>query len=150
MAVARAARTAVLLWILLWGWLALAAPAGADPVREAVEAGNRAFAEAFGRGDAPAVAALYTEDALLVPPGSPLVRGRSAIAAFWQGSIDAGTTAVTLETAEVEAAGGLAVEIGTARLVAKDGAIAEARYLVVWKQLGGRWYLHRDIWNTEK
>lgn len=127
-----------------------AAPAGADPVREAVEAGNRAFAAAFAAGDAAGVAALYTEDAVLVPPGAPLVTGRPAVAAFWQGAMDGGTKAATLATAEVESAGDLAYELGTAKLTAGDGSVSEARYIVVWKRVAGRWYLHRDVWNAEK
>lgn len=130
--------------------LLAAGAAGAEPVREAVEAGNRAFAAAFGTGDAAAVAALYTEEAVLVPPGAPLVTGRPAIAAFWQGAMDAGTKAVALTTAEVESAGDLAYELGTAKLSAGDGSVSEARYIVVWKRVAGRWYLHRDVWNAEK
>jgi ketosteroid isomerase-like protein len=34
------------------------------------------------------------------------------------------------------------------RLVAKDGKVDQARYVVVWKREGGRWKLHRDIWNA--
>jgi hypothetical protein len=26
--------------------------------------------------------------------------------------------------------------------------VSEARYLVVWKRVGRRWHLHRDIWNA--
>jgi ketosteroid isomerase-like protein len=54
---------------------------------------------------------------------------------------------VTLTTADVESAGDLAVETGTVKLVAKDGKLTQARYLVVWKREGGGWKLHRDIWN---
>jgi uncharacterized protein (TIGR02246 family) len=131
-------------------WLLMAGAAAADSVREAVEAGNRAFAAAFAAGDAAGVAALYTEEAVLVPPGAALVTGRPAIAAFWQGAMDGGTKAVALETVEVESAGDLAYELGTARLAAGDGAVSEARYVVVWKRAGDRWRLHRDIWNAEK
>jgi ketosteroid isomerase-like protein len=135
--------------VLSAAWLLMAGAAAADPVREAVEAGNRAFAAAFAAGDAAGVAALYTEEAVLVPPGAALVTGRPAIAAFWQGAMDGGTKAVALTTAEVESAGDLAYELGTARLTA-DGAVSEARYVVVWKRVANRWYLHRDIWNAEK
>jgi uncharacterized protein (TIGR02246 family) len=125
-----------------------ALPARADDVRAAVEAGNRAFIAAFLRGDAAAVAALYTPDAQVIAPGAPVASGRTAIAAFWQGSIDAGTRDVALTTLDVESAGDLASETGTVRLVAKDGAVSQARYVVVWKKSDGTWRLHRDIWNA--
>lgn len=129
--------------------LVYTATAQADAVRDSVEAGNREFTKAFLRGDSAGVAALYTEDAQVIAPGSALVSGRAAIAAFWQKSIDAGTKDVALETTDVESAGGLAYETGNVRLVAKDGAVSRARYLVVWKRVGDRWLLHRDIWNAE-
>ncbi len=129
-------------------WLVHAAPARSEDVRAAVDAGNRAFTAAFLRGDAAAAAALYTEDAQVIAPGAPVAKGRQAIAAFWQGSIDSGIRDVALRTDEVESAGDLACETGTVRLVAKDGAASEERYVVVWKKVGGQWMLHRDIWNA--
>ena len=126
-----------------------ASPACADEVRDAVEAGNKAFIAAFLRGDAKAVADLYTEDAQVIAPGAPVAQGRAAIAALWQESIDSGVKDVTLTTQNVESAGDLACETGTVKLVASDGAASVARYVVVWKRTGGQWKLHRDIWNAE-
>jgi uncharacterized protein (TIGR02246 family) len=122
-------------------------PAAADDVRAAVEAGNRAFVAAFLAGDARAVAELYTERARVVAPGSPVANGRPEIEAFWRGVIASGVKDVALSTESVEAAGDLAVEDGTVRLVGADGAVTEDRYVVVWKRAEGRWRLHRDIWN---
>jgi uncharacterized protein (TIGR02246 family) len=124
-------------------------PSHADAVRDAVESGNRAFIAAFLRGDANAVAQLSTEDAQVIAPGAPVARGRSAIAAAWQKSIDSGVKELSLQTAEVESSGDLACETGTVRLVSRDGKLTEARYVVVWKREGGQWRLHRDIWNAE-
>jgi uncharacterized protein (TIGR02246 family) len=122
----------------------------ADEVRDAVEAGNRAFIAAFLAGDANAVAQLYTGDAQVISPGEPVARGRSAIAAVWQKTIDSGVKNLGLQTAEVESAGDLACETGIVRLVSRDGSSSEGRYVVVWKREGGQWKLHRDIWNSEK
>jgi uncharacterized protein (TIGR02246 family) len=115
-----------------------------------VEAGNRAFIGAFLRGDATAVANLYTAEAQVIAPGSPVARGRAAIAAFWQSSIDSGVADLALETAEVESAGDLAYETGIVRMVARDGMVSSARYVVIWKRMGGGWLLHRDIWNSSE
>jgi uncharacterized protein (TIGR02246 family) len=125
-----------------------ATSARSDEVRKAIEAGNRAFIKAFLQGNATAVANLYTPDARVIAPGSPVAGGRSAIAAFWQKSIDSGIKDVSLETAEVESAGDLAYETGVVRLVAKDGTVSNARYLVIWKRIDGAWLLHRDTWNS--
>ena len=125
----------------------LAASAQADPMRDAVDAGNYFFLKAFAARDAQAIADLYTEDGRVVAPGAPPAVGRAAIAAFWAGSMN-DTSAVRLETLSVEAAGDLALEEGVAHLVANGGSESAARYLVVWKREGRRWHLYRDIWNV--
>jgi len=128
--------------------LLVGAAARSDDTRESIESNNRDFAAAFLRGDAVAVAELYTVDAELLPPGAEAVAGRPAIAAFWKGAIDAGVKDLVLTTVQVESAGDLAYEVGKVRLVAKDGQATEDRYLVVWKRENGKWQLHRDIWNS--
>jgi len=45
---------------------------------------NDAWAAAFNRGDASAVAAMYTADAFALPPGAEMVKGHAAIEAFWR------------------------------------------------------------------
>jgi len=131
-------------------WLASAAHAESENVRAAIEAGNRAFMAAFLNGDSAAIARLYTEDAQVIPPGAPVATGRPALAAFWQSSIESGIKGIVLETTAVESAGDLAYETGTVRLTAKDGAVTEARYVVVGKRVGEQWMLHRDIWNPSE
>src|SRR5215831_9492404 len=53
-------------------------------LQEAIQEAGEKWAEAYNKGDAKALAALYTEDAYLLPPGADLVHGRSAIEAFWR------------------------------------------------------------------
>ena len=131
--------------------LVLSHAARADEVRDAVEAGNRAFIEAALAGDAKAVSQLYTETAQVIAPGAPVTTGRAAIAAFWLSSFEtAPVKAMQLETLDLESAGDLAYETGKVTIVARDGATSSARYLVVWKREGGGWKLHRDIWNAER
>ena len=47
-----------------------------------IEKINEAFIGAFKRGDFATVAALYTEDATVLPLGSTLIKGRPGIQAF--------------------------------------------------------------------
>ncbi len=119
----------------------------APAIREVVEAGNYLFQRAFEDRDARALADLYTEDARVIPPGTAPIVGREAIAAFW-GQLMETTQRVRLETDDVEADGGLAAEQGVAHLVANDGSESSIQYVVVWKRVGRRWHLHRDIWNA--
>jgi uncharacterized protein (TIGR02246 family) len=123
-----------------------------EEVREAIKNTNLKFAEIFRRGDAAGIAALYTADARLMPPGTPILSGTEAITAFWQAAMKQGIKAATLETIDVETSGGaLATEIGqfTLSMETPGGKRAEqtGKYIVLWKNDGGTWKLHADIWN---
>jgi ketosteroid isomerase-like protein len=51
----------------------------------------------------------------------------------------------------VEGHGETAHEIGRYTLKTGTGEVADSgKYLVVWKQEGGAWKLHRDIWTTSR
>jgi uncharacterized protein (TIGR02246 family) len=120
-------------------------------VIDEIRAANRKFMEAFSRGDAAAVAALYTADAKLLPPDSQMMNGTDAIRSFWQGAMNMGFKEAKLETVEVESQGDLAYEVGRYALIlqAKGGetSTAKGKYVVVWKGRDGSRKLHVDIWN---
>jgi len=78
---------------------AVAAGAQDAAVRAAIEAGNKKFGAAAAKGDAAAVASLYTTDAEAFPPNSDVVKGRPAIQALFKGFFDSGVTGVELTTA---------------------------------------------------
>jgi len=121
--------------------------------RAAIEAANRKFIEAFNRGDAAAVAALYVDDAKLLPPNSQMLEGRRNVQTFWQGVINAGVKADNLETLQVEAGGDIAAEVGryalTARPAGGQAATDNGKYVVVWKRQRGAWKIAVDTWNTD-
>ncbi len=112
----------------------------------AVAASHQEAIEAAG------LAALYAEDAQVLPPGMDAVSGRAAITALWQSFIDAGFTGVKLEVVEVHEVHGMgemAGEVGRYELTDADGAVADrGKYIVLWKKVGGEWKLYRDIWNS--
>jgi uncharacterized protein (TIGR02246 family) len=130
--------------------LTCAGPATAEEdIRAALEAGKRKFEEAVSRGDGAALAALYTPEAQLLPAQSDFVTGTKAIGEFWQGVFDSGIKAASLTTVEVNSHGDAAHEIGRYELRAADGKVLDkGKYVVIWKQEGGTWKLHRDIWTT--
>ena len=123
--------------------------AQAGDAKKAIEAGNKAFGAAIAAGNAAGVAALYTDDAVVMPPNSEAVTGRPAIEKAFQGMIASGVKEVLLTGKEVEAHGDTATEVGTYSV--KDAASKEidrGKYIVVWKRVQGQWKLHRDIWNS--
>jgi uncharacterized protein (TIGR02246 family) len=113
-----------------------------------IAAANDAFMAAFAEGDGAGVAALYTEDAKLLPPGSDPVDGRAAIAEFWQALIDSGVAEARLMIDEVENLGDTAYEVSHYAMYDGDGnLLGEGRYIVIWKRTDAGWKLHRDLWN---
>lgn len=118
-------------------------------IREAIEAANGYFMQAFNKGDASVVAAYYTAEGQLLPGNSDFVNGTQSIQEFWQGVMNMGIKSVKLETIEVEGMGEVAYELGKYTLFAEaDQMLDQGKYIVIWKQVEGVWKLHRDIWNT--
>ncbi len=129
----------------------LAAPSAAEDVRTAIAAVNQQFSQAVAKGDASAVAALYTTGARVLPPNSEPVQGREAIQKMWEAFVAGGIREAALTTNEATAAGDTAFEEGTYVIKTPDGQVADrGKYVVVWKKEDGRWKLHRDIWNTSQ
>lgn len=122
----------------------------ADPAAIVTER-NAAFMAGIAAGDSATVAANYTEDAVLMPPGMTTVEGREAIGQFWQGGISAGIARVELAPGDVIATSADTIlERSTARVFAADGTqIDEGKYVVVWRKVGDQWFMAWDIWNSD-
>lgn len=123
-----------------------------DDVRRAIAEADRAFMDSFNAGDPGAAAAgVYTRDALAMPPGAEMIRGRDEITAFWRAAAEGmGIERVELSTVELGAAGDLVTQVGTASIALAGGERLPCKYLVVWKQEDGRWKWHIDIWNPDR
>jgi ketosteroid isomerase-like protein len=101
--------------------------------------------------DDSAIAAVYAEDAVMMPPGVPKVVGRANIRAFWATlwPLNA-TVAITPERFVV--AGDWAWGEGTWTWSAVTPAGPQedhGKYLDVWHRVDGNWFLTRDIWNSD-
>ena len=60
----------------------IAGPAAAQS-KGVIQKADDKWSETFNKGDATALAAMYTEDAYMLPPGAEMMKGRHAIAVFW-------------------------------------------------------------------
>lgn len=114
-----------------------------------IAAASQKWMDAMDQGDAAATAALYTQDAQVLPPNHDFVAGRDSIASFFQGIIDMGVTKIDLATVEVHGMGGSAYEVGTFEVYTdSDQMVDNGKYIVIWKNVNGQWKLYRDIWNS--
>jgi ketosteroid isomerase-like protein len=127
--------------------------AGLDQIRLAMASTNDLFnTEVFGRRNFAALDEIYTTDARILPPGSPLISGRPAIRAFWSNLIQAvNAKSAVLTSVDVMPSGNGVVEIGRAKLTVEpegQGATEmEVKYVVYWRQEDAKWKWHVDIWN---
>jgi uncharacterized protein (TIGR02246 family) len=140
--------------LLVASFLLLSATAQAKDLKSEIEAVNAKFGAAYDRGDAAAIARLYTPHATMFPPGSDMVTGREGIQKVWAGAIQSGMKFTSLQTVSVEQYGNAAREIGrfTAEVpnAQKQMTKLVGKYVVVWKRENGAWLLDADIWNTNQ
>ena len=115
-----------------------------------------AWLDAYNAGDVEKIVAMYTEDAVLMPPHAPVANGHAGIRAF-----------LTADTATAKAAGvKLVLDAGaaTAGIVGDTGwesgyyTVADASgatvdsgsYLAVSRKTDGQWRLVRDTYNSDR
>jgi uncharacterized protein (TIGR02246 family) len=120
--------------------------------RDGVAQSHRRFADAATRGDARAMAAVYTEDAVFLPLDEETLRGRAAIERFWHGGIEIGIRGLELETLQLEHERVFAYEIGRYRLCFQpehDVPMTDlATHVVVHRRLqDGSWRRAVEIFN---
>jgi uncharacterized protein (TIGR02246 family) len=120
--------------------------------KAAIEKLNESFSVALDKGDITTIAEMYAEDAFLLPAGSPMVRGRSAIKSFWEKASES-VGNMKLVTVDVKPIGADAArEVGTFSLRTKGSQPQEmtGKYVVIWQKAGSGWKLITDIWNADK
>jgi ketosteroid isomerase-like protein len=128
----------------------------ADSAKEmaALQAVDQDWVRAYNAGNADAVASLYDEQAVLLPPGAPGVNGRAAIKAFFVKDTAESQKAGVAFSLGHKPAGGVSGDLGwqsgTYAVKDKAGKIVETgKYLSVSMKKGGKWLYVRDTWNAD-
>lgn len=133
--------------------LAVSSPSFAESLEAALKSGNTAWDEAFNRGDASALAELYTSDAQVLPPNKTPVHGTEAIRDFFKGLIDNGYSDHEIETLKVHESGDLGFQTGRWRALAPatdGGERPKADGLIVTiheRQKDGSWKIKVHTFN---
>jgi uncharacterized protein (TIGR02246 family) len=121
-------------------------------VRASIEQAEAQYAKVLVAGDAPALAAFFTEDGVFILGAQKGInQGRAAVEAFNEERMKAWRYLdVTITTADVGVSGELAYERGTNRIIRQQGSAtpvtSTGRYLTVWRrQSDGRWLIQADM-----
>lgn len=115
--------------------------------KAAVQAAAEAWPSAYNEKNAEGVAAVYSDDAEILPPGSPAVSGHDAILAFFKNDIATQWAKISITTDSSDVAGDWAWRAG-AWSVEGPPALT-GKYVEVWHRTSAGWKLHRDIWNID-
>lgn len=122
--------------------------------KQAIREREDEFLAAHSFNDGAKLAEFYTDDALLISPNEPIVRGKQAIAEWYEGEFRKAppieNPTVALE--EIEVYGNLAFIRGVFTLKFKNDngtRVENLRFVSIWrKRLDGSWAFYCDIWNT--
>lgn len=104
--------------------------------------------------DVDRILAFWTEDAIVVPPGTPILRGKAAIREYVKGSLAIPGFRIHWRpaSASVSPDGTLGYTTGenAVTVPGPDGKLVTVagRYATVWRREGGDWRCVVDIWNS--
>lgn len=117
--------------------------------RDAIQAVSDSFVTLMRAGDREALAALYTDDAVFMPPNQPAVTGREALRQ-WMAAFPA-VTNFSLTNEAVEGRGDLAYVRGRYTM-AVEGMPADTGKFIEIRRRGadGVWRLAVDIFNSNQ
>jgi len=143
----------VLLAISLLSGSILSAQTGpADSVK--IQQLARQFSAAFMRGDAAAMADIYTSDGVIFPEQSEWITGREGIQRYFTLPPGRRITRHVLTPSRIVVDGQHAYDYGTYEIAGeRDGTAwgpTRGKYVVVWRRHQDSWRMQLDIWNSSE
>lgn len=111
------------------------------------------WAAAFNKGDAVAVAAMYTVDAYVLPDHAEMAHGHAAIESLIKKLIGNYQNDLKLSVVDVQSLGpGALRAIGTYSITVKSLPPQQeaGKFAIVERKVSGKWLIATDIWNSNK
>jgi ketosteroid isomerase-like protein len=124
-----------------------------QPVSDIIEIANKIikFSRFYTTENYDSLAASYSFDGVILPPGADIIRGREAIKKRWILPAGVKVPYHKITPIEINVFDDIAYDIGyyEGKTVKKDASEIEwkGKYLIVWKKEEGDWKIYADAWN---
>ena len=111
------------------------------------------FSAAYVQGDIDKLISFYTDDAVIFPGNSDLIKGKEAIRKYWTQPPGRIVSHHKITSVEIKIIGEFAYDYGYYEISGSNNGEAwgpnYGKYLIVWKQeKDGSWKMHLDMWNS--
>jgi ketosteroid isomerase-like protein len=106
------------------------------------------FADLMQQRDDERLSMMFTEDAKLMAPESPMIEGRAAIRQFLHDMFEQQGLPTELAERDEFTAGNYTFRDGILTQHLVSGGTQIGKFMQVWKYVDGKWQQHRVIWNV--
>lgn len=111
----------------------------------------KSFSEYYISGNYDALANAYCKEAVILPPGADIIKGREAIKQRWTLPEGVSVPFHKITPTEISIKGSLAYDIGyyEGTTIKRNGDKVnfKGKYIIVWKKEDGDWKIYADAWN---
>ena len=119
-------------------------------VKQAIEHKNAVLRNAYNQGDATGCVAVYADDAIMMPPNQPMVRGKKAIQELIQSWIDQIGGTINNPLVEFGVEGDLAYQVAAYAFVDTKAPDRGKFVEILRRQQDGSWKVYLTIYNSDK
>lgn len=115
---------------------------------EEIEGRLQQYEERFNRGDAEAVADLYSHDVIYYGPLGQVFEGRDAVEERYRASLAAGFSDMTIEVIEISVHDDIAYDLARYTISTPAGEPLTGYHLGVLEKEDGQWLVQRTLVNV--
>ncbi len=117
-----------------------------------LQTGRPKFESAIETADLELLNSLFAEDAWMLPPNHPVLKGREAILRYYTGMLSVGQYEMKFEVEDLEEFGDHAIEISnwvmTVKTADSINHVAQGKSMVLWRNNGAGWQIARDMFSS--
>jgi uncharacterized protein (TIGR02246 family) len=119
-------------------------------IKNAIEEKNATLRKAYNRGDSAGCAAVFLEDALMLPPGQPMIRGRKAIRKLIEGWRENIGGTINNPIMEFGVEGDLAYQVANYAFENTEAPDNGKFVEILRRQQDGTWKVYLCIYNSDE